>query len=237
MAYAFYVGIDVTDDRKGVISLVEKASTGEDENVKYRIHRIDSIEDNQNDEQIAARVRDMIAESPYTGRTSVVVNKTTDPGQMVVNRLIQTGLTPIGVIISGGDSAAQTGTGMARTSAGVITHDTSGFMVSEHVLVDCIERLYQEGRTELPREDSDSASLLSQGLQSYRARAHEAGEALEHISEEPRRDADHSEYVISAALACWYGEQQHSFDPAGSLEEFQPTTGEAKRKIRPDSAI
>ncbi|PSQ93796.1 MAG: hypothetical protein BRD52_00005, partial [Bacteroidetes bacterium SW_4_67_19] len=54
-------------------------------------------------------------------------------------------------------------------------------------------------------------------------------------SAQAQREEAHDAFVTSAALACWLGEER-SFDPTEHLGGAAPTTGEAKRINRPDTA-
>ncbi len=80
-------------------------------------------------------------------------------------------------------------------------------------------------------------------LEDVEAENREAAEDVEAEDAAPRRRVQenpphaeaHTSHVLSAALACWLGEE-HAFDPTEHLGGPAPTTGEAKRQIRPDAA-
>ncbi|PSQ68306.1 MAG: hypothetical protein BRD29_04185, partial [Bacteroidetes bacterium QH_2_67_10] len=96
---------------------------------------------------------------------------------------------PVGITLTGGESAAQSGSGVDL-----------------------------EGGDSAADDEADPAEQVP-GEPSARAQREEA----------------HDVFVTSAALACWLGEER-SFDPTEHLGGAAPTTGEAKRINRPDTA-
>ena len=222
MATEFYLGLDITNDDQATLALVEKATEEPDEATTFAVRRLERIDGFGPAKAVAEYAQDLLVEAPYTGRTILVVNKTDPAGQDVLDALTEQGLTPIGIVLSGSDAATQTDSGLARTSGGDPTEDTSGFMVSEHELVDTAQKLFRSGTLKLSQNESENVSHLAQGLQSYRVRANEAGEALNAIEGTPRRDADHAGFVLSTALACWLGAQR-TFNPADYMQEAAET--------------
>lgn len=216
--YEFYLGIDLTDERKeAVLTLVEKSTRDEDGASNYRVHRIEPVQPRALDEPLPEHIASLIAGDPYVGRTIIVVNTTEQSGEELLERLQDAGQPATGIVLGGGDFEVEM---------------EEGLMASEHDVVQSVEELYHDGRLRLEDEKTEGASLLARGLQSYRARAHEAGDALESITAEPRRNADYASFVLSAGIACWVGEERR-FDPTEHLAP--PAIGEAKRRMRPDT--
>lgn len=232
MSYAFYLGIDATNEPDTLtLALLEKERETNEDEATYHLRRIEHEGNGSLDREpaaIAAHVVSLIASKPYTGRTQIVVNETADLGEAILRQLTDRGLTPIGVTVTGSDAAAQEASGFARTSGDDEDALTSGFLVSEHALVEATQELYRSDQLKLSQEATEHASKLARGLQSYRARAHEAGDALQDIEGEPRRNAADAGYVLSTALACWLGEQQ-SFDPTEHLAGDPPPLRSHKR--------
>lgn len=237
MAYEFYLGIDVPGEERPVtISLVEKTAKDEDAEPSYRVHRLEQIDRGDDSaDKIADRVQNLIADAPYTGRTMVVVSKSDGRGEEITAGLSRRGLSPLGVVLTGGDTAAQTGTGIRVSGGDAAGTDEGGLNVSEHEVVECVERLYRSGRLSLQEARAEEeSSLLAQGLQSYEARSARAGVALNDLSAEARRDAEHTGFVLSTGAACWLAEE-HSFDPTDHLNGPPPPVGPAKREMRSDT--
>jgi hypothetical protein len=192
-------------------------------------------------------------------------------------------ISPVGITITGGESAAQSGSGIDLEGGDDAADDDAGFFVSEADLCGRLVRLETQGRLTIEHEQTRYASDLAHGLQSWRTRvdtseqteeAEALGEATaagdEADADEPvatdgeagggpqqqattadeadpaeqatgdrgaqaQREEAHDAFVTSAALACWLG-QERSFDPTEHLGGAAPTTGEAKRMNRPDTA-
>lgn len=242
MAYEFYLGLDVPDDgTEAVVSLIEKENedeTGHEEPVEYRLRVLDKLplhsESDEPGEEAANRIQSLLTEQPYTGRTILVVNKTNEPGQMMLNRLQEHGLTSFGVALTSSEAAAQEGSGFSLGGGDNAAQNESSFFVSEDSLVSNLERLHRKARLILPPSNQHTSSV-AQGLQSYRARADaDASRDDDEQPEAPARTIQNNPFVRSAALACWLGEQ-HDFDPTNHLADFHPTTGEMKQEMRPDT--
>lgn len=206
MAYEFYLGLDLSG-RRGILTLVEKASEEEadEEQITYRFHRLEQLDKDTSDEEIVEHIQDTIADRPYTGRSIVVVNKTGKKGQAVLEALTGQGLTPIGVSVTEGDTATQTGSAM--DAGGDEAEDRAGFFVSRRALIGMLQDIYDDAELELIQDTPEFTALL---------------DALD----EEEEQAAQNPYVISAALACWFGEQ-HEFNPLEHLSDSEmPTSPE-----------
>lgn len=275
MAFAFYLGIDLTDEETGptaTLSLVEKEADDPQDEARYHvrtIERTDHLEGDDPEEEhhafagLAERVQDLlVSERQEVGRSVVVVNATGSYGQAMLRAIQARGLSPIGITVTGGEGAAQSGSGLALEGGDTAADDDAGFFVSEAALAGRLTRLEAKGRLIIEQESTRYASDLAHGLHSWRSRvetfetteeAEDIGEAAfaeteEGGDEEPTdavptgetggqaaREEAHDAFVTSAALACWLGEER-SFDPTEHLGGEAPTTGEAKRLNRPDLA-
>jgi len=232
MAYEFFLGVDPDDDTDAVtLALIEKARYRNEDVVTYHVRQL-LQRDGTDERAVAQFIQNMVADEPYVGRTDIVVNRTERRGRHLVEYLQEAGLSPIGVTITGGDSAAQTGlvTGDGPRDAG-----EGGFLVSEHELVQNIEDLYGGGRFDM-NQDSPEVSSLGDGLLDYMNKAPEAGVALQHIDREPHREGLYDSLVLGAALACWYGEQMSLDDPEEDLEEEIRSIAERVRTERIDTS-
>ena len=227
MAFEYYLGVDVDDKGTVTAALVEKRAADDDESASYVSKWVREFEADRDVAKVASELQTAAAKSPYTGRVVVVVNDTELRGRELVTALVETGITPIGIALSGSDAASQRSTGLAGTGADDAA-DSSGFIVSEHELVQTLDELHQVDDFKAEGHDQGQQRIVV-GIGNYREDAHEAGDALDEISAEPRRSVEHSRFVISAALACWMGEQR-SFDPTEHLGGWEPTTGEAKSR-------
>ena len=298
MAYAFYLGIDITDEATGptaTLSLVEKEQDDPQPEVRYHVRTIERTDDLEGDDPddehhafagLATRVQDLLVSEPQeVGHSVPVVNATGEMGRAALHAIEARGLTPVGITLTGGESAAQSGSGVDLEGGDSAADDEAGFFVSEADLCGRLVRLETQGRLTIEHESTRYASDLAHGLQSWRTRVDTAeqteeaealGEATaaagdeadadepvaadgeagsggpqqrattadeadpaEQVPGEPsaqaQREEAHDAFVTSAALACWLGEER-SFDPTEHLGGAAPTTGEAKRINRPDTA-
>ncbi|PSQ83073.1 MAG: hypothetical protein BRD44_05890 [Bacteroidetes bacterium QS_7_67_15] len=279
MAYAFYLGIDITDEATGptaTLSLVEKEQDDPQPEVRYHVRTIERTDDLEGEDPggddgdehhafagLATRVQDLLVSEPQeVGHSVPVVNATGEMGRAALHAIEARGLTPVGITLTGGESAAQSGSGVDLEGGDSAADDEAGFFVSEADLCGRLVRLETQGRLTIEHESTRYASDLAHGLQSWRTRVDTAeqteeaealGEAIatgddpsadeadpaEQVPGEPsaraQREEAHDVFVTSAALACWLGEER-SFDPTEHLGGAAPTTGEAKRINRPDTA-
>ena len=294
MAYAFYLGIDITEEETGptaTLSLVEKEKDDPQSEVQYHVRTITRADelagDDPDDEHhafagLAARVQDLLVSEPQeVGHSIPVVNATGQMGQAALRAIKARGLTPVGITVTGGESAAQGGSGLDLEGGDSAADDDAGFFVSEADLAGRLVMLETQGRLTIEQESTRYASDLAHGLQSWRGRvdtseqteeaealgeavatgeedaadevvaadgeaagpqeattadeAEPAEQATGETGTQAAREEAHDAFVMSAALACWLGEER-SFDPTEHLGGEAPTTGEAKRMHRPDTA-
>ena len=222
MAYAFYLGLDAAPEEGTVLALVEKnADEGatDREEATYHLRDLQALGD-ADPGAVAARVQDLMAETPYVGRTLVVINQGADAD--VLEALEERGLTTIGVTITGGGAATQQGTGLTLDGGDDADVQDAGLYVSEEDLVVGLQDLRSTRRFDTGDEHLENVDRLMEGLRTYGL-----DEGARHARAEPQRDARHSGHVLATALACWYGEQR-PFDPTEALAGPPPPMGDAK---------
>lgn len=227
MAYEFYLGVDVPDEADVVtLSLLEKENedeAGHPEEVEYHVHDLLQVEGDHDErgrvvfDDAAERVKSLIADTPYTGRTIVIVNRSNQHGQQMLDTLQEHGLTALGAVFTDGEGAGQEG-------------GESNFFVAQDTLAEVLGGLDRQRRLTLP-QNSKYASSVVNDLESYQSSVDASASGDEEAGEGP---IAYSTFTRSTGLACWLGEQ-HDFDPTEHLADFQPTTGEAKRELRPDT--
>lgn len=268
MAYAFFAGLDV-HDHDATLALVEKEADDPDAAATYHVRRLDQMTGlagaDETHEALVDRVQGLLAGAPYTGRTVLVVNQTSALGRAIQGELTERGLTPVGVAFTGGEAAAQEGSGLDLGGGDDAAADAASFFVAERTLAGRLAALERAGRLVLSQDNEERMSDLAHALQDARARtggaeagtdaeapgeAEAAGAAQADVdatdeapeaggtpnpSEDAAREESFGPLVRSAGLACWLGEER-SFDPTVHLGGEAPTTGEAKRLHRPDTA-
>ena len=229
MAFEFYLGIDVVDDQPATLTLVEKeddGASGDTDDDIYHVREVRQLEEEKGAEAAAEFVQSLIAEDPYLGRTIIVVNCSSRSGADLQEELQERGMSPEGVIVTGGEDSEQQGI------SGLDTPNTENerLVETERNLVSTLDRLYHEDRLELPQENTEEVSKIAQGLQDYRIPAgNDNGEGYRPDISDEKRSAAHANFVISAALACWLAEE-HEFDASVHLGGEAPTTGPAKHE-------
>ena len=238
MAYEFYLGIDAPEEEEAAtIALIEKEDEdekGHQEEVEYRVHELLQLELTEKEGELQSgpvveRIQDIIADEPFTGRTILVVNRSNPRGQGVLGALQKQGLTSFGVSLNAGEGASQAGSGLSLSSGDEAEPEEANFFLAEETLIGTLDRLYRKGRLIL-QSNNQHASTVADDMESYQVYL-DSAEAGEEATSVPACTT----FSRSAGLACWLGEQ-HDFNPARHLADFQPTTGEAKREIRPDTA-
>jgi hypothetical protein len=215
MAHAFFLGVDVADERSDdpgavTLSLVEKEQNNEASAV-FRLDRVTHEAEAPDVGVLADRIQSLVAEAPYIGRTSIIVNRRTEAGQQLVDALDERGLDAVQATMTGGQGA----------TAGA--PDEVGVHVSEYDAVDTLASLYRDGRMELPGAASEDTSRLARGIQSF-IEMTDNGPADEPstVDDTPRRREAYDSHVTSAALATWLGTER-SFDPTQHLKEDPQT--------------
>jgi len=212
MAHAFFLGVDVAsasaDRPDGItVTLLDKDQASDAEAATYRLNHVHHHDADTSAEALADHLQGLVAEQPYIGRTSIVVNRATDFGRVLVEALEERGLNPVATILTGptgGTPAPEEETVHLRTASVVRT----------------LAGLYRDDRFEM-EDHSEEASRLARGVQRAAELLDEAdanvetpeaaGAALDELAEA-------GTHVTSAALAAWLGTER-SFDPSQHLKE------------------
>lgn len=256
MPYEFYFSIDAHrtgDQTKYAVALVEKSGEATSrkertreadrpEKQRYLAHTLKRYVDAPV-EEVVDDVLGEIADGPFTGRTTFVINIGEKVGRELHAALRDRGTSAISIAIAGGDTSSEQGRPLSfSASADEAVH------VSEREIVSSIEGIHRSGRLELDLVQDDAASDLVQGLEAYQVES-DAEDVEEEIDVEEadeaetaarsttdlRRTTEHADLVLAAGAACWLAEQ-HRFDPTEHLAEPPPPVREAKRAMRPDTA-
>jgi hypothetical protein len=220
MAHAFFLGVDATsrDDGENLFdvtfALFEK-STGDDESAQYRLDHIRHRTGVSAAGDLAEHLQGLVANRPYIGRTSLIVNRRTEFGQTLVDALEERGLDPVGATLTEG--------------AGVTAGETDEIAVQLGGIdaVRTIADLHRDGVLTIDTHTTEVASQLARDVQALAEQLDEADgdiEALGETTSGPSFDPT-ATHVTSAALAVWLGTER-SFDPSQHLKE-SPQTGSA----------
>lgn len=225
MEYRFYLGIDADGEESTSVTLLEKRQERADAGVTYHVNRIERLAGADPVEH----VKTVLAEEPYLGHSVCVVNASNREGRKLLRHMAAEGLAPMAISINGGDDPSPDGPSIQPADG---DGEGSGFSVSERTIIRNLIDRETAGSFMFDSQQADLASALASGLQDYRTTENdESGSSTEASSEPSIRNRD---LVISAALACWVGDQQ-AIDPTEHLGGELPTTGGAKRMQRPDS--
>lgn len=221
MAHAFFLGVDVasTDEESPpdvTHALVEK-STEEADEVTYRLDHIRRHTAVSSAGAFADHLQGLVAGQPYIGRTSIIVNRSTDFGQALVDALTDQGMDPVAAALTEG--------------AGVVAGETDeiGVQLGGIETVRTLADLHRDGLLLIENPTTEVASQLARDVQVLAEQLDEADgdiEALGTSTAGPSYDPE-ATHVTSAGLAVWLGTER-SFDPSQHLKE-SPQTGPGER--------
>jgi len=209
MAHAFFLGVDLEEDDGSVeaaLTVVEKEEQV-DASSRFRLDhaRRRSVE---RPDALADQLQSLVAERPYTGRTNIVINQSSQPGSALVDALTNRGLDPIAVALTGGPDA------------GTAAPDEVDVSLRVTDAVRTLAELYRDGDLAIEDHTTEAASTLARGVQ----RAAEVLDAADGNRDTPEAagstlDALNAPnaHVTSAALAVWCGTER-SFDPSQHLK-------------------
>lgn len=216
MAHAFFLGVDVApsdgDSPHDVThALFEKSTEGDDE-AAYRLDHIRHHTDIASADKLADHLQGLVAEQPYIGRTSLIVNRNTDFGQALVDALEDRGMDPVAATLT-------EGTGVAAGET-----DEIGVHLGGVDIVRTIADLHRDRKIAFGGHATEVASRLARDVQALAEQLDEADgdlEALGVSTAGPSFDPE-AIHVTSAALAVWLGTER-SFDPSQHLKESPQT--------------
>lgn len=214
MAYEFILGVDVvtTHDADGLtatFTMVEKTDAGGDGAPRYSIDRLAAGHAFASTDALADHIQSVLTQKPYVARTVPIINQTTNAGEAVRAALEDRGLAPVGATLSDSTTTLRGGRDEMRAT------------VSLHRILDTLQALHRGGRVDLnAQKDTDEASRLVRAIEWYsESGTDEDGEERRvAMARTPDAEGPYEPLVVSAAFACWLGEEQ-SFDPTEHLRK------------------
>lgn len=219
MAHAFFLGVDATpsDDETSfdaTFALFEK-SKEEDASPEFRLDHVRHRTGITSAEDLAEHLQGLVADRPYIGRTSLIVNRSTAFGQALVDALDDRGLDPVAATLT-------EGTGITSGETDEIAVQLGGVDA-----VRTLAGLHWDGVLAIESPTTEVGSELARDVRALAEQLDEADgdiEALGGTTSGPSFDPA-ATHVTSAALAVWLGTER-SFDPSQHLKE-SPQTGSA----------
>ena len=136
---------------------------------------------------IVSKTTEIMRSPALAGNAALVVDQT-GVGAPVVDLFRQAGLSPVGVLIHGGDKASREG-------------DT--WRVPKRDLVGSLQVLFQSGRLKISKK-LPLASVLQTELMNFKVKI---DPVTAHDSYSAWREQDHDDLVLSVAMAAWWGAQ------------------------------
>ena len=219
MAHAFFLGVELADTEPdesltATLTILEKEKEQSDVEASYRLDHARKYTDVASAGDLADRIQSLVADQPYIGRTSIVVNRGRPAGQALVDALEERGLDAVAATLTKGSGAVPGG------------RDEVGVQLGTSDAVRTLAELYRDRRLGVDDHATEAASDLVRGVQRAAEMLDEAdgnqdtpeasGSVLDVFNEaEPA--------VTSAALAAWVGAER-SFDPTQHLKQ-DPQTG------------
>jgi hypothetical protein len=213
MAHAFFLGVDATPSDAAnsfdvTFALFEKSREGDDDAVQYRLDHIRHRTEVASAEDLAEHLQGVVADRPYIGRTSFIVNRRTAFGQALVDALRERGLDPVAATLT-------EGTGVTAGETDEIAVHLGGIDA-----VRTIADRHRDGVLTMEGHPTEVGSQLARDVRDLAERLDAAdgdSEALEGTTSGPSFDPA-ATHVTSAALAVWLGTER-SFDPSQHLKE------------------
>ena len=132
---------------------------------------------------VVERVKSIITQKPLEGKAQLVVDAT-GVGAPVVDLLRQAGLSPVAIMITGGDTVSQ---------------EPLVLRVPKRDLVSTLQILLQEGRLKVA-ESLPEASILVKELLTFQVKI----TASAHDVYGSWREGSHDDVVLAICLAAWY---------------------------------
>lgn len=212
MAHAFFLGVDARSESEDPLAathaLLEKSKEDSDEPSTYRLHDLRTYDDGPSSTELAEHLQGLVAERPYIGRTTMVVNRADAYGDAVFDALEDLGLAPVGAVLAEGAPGPPT------------DRDEMGVRVSGVEAVRTLADLYLDDRFAIESHASETVSRLARDVQALAERVDEEegdARALGTATGGPSFDPA-AIHVNSAALAAWLATER-SFDPSQHLKE------------------
>jgi hypothetical protein len=219
MAHAFFLGVDVVDETAAsdesdalTLTLIEKDKEPSAKAAAFRLDSIHHDADGADPDEAADRIQRLVADAPYIGRTTIIVNRRGDRGQAVLDALEDRGLDAVAATLTEGRGA----------TAG--SRDEVGVNLAEHDAVETLAKLYRSGNLAFEEQASREVSHLARSVRRFIEDVLDVEEeaAETEDGQMPGAASSFDTLVTSAAMAAWLGVER-SFDPTQHLKE-NPTT-------------
>ena len=181
----FYVGLDLGQSSDyTALSVLDQSNPGSE--ASYQVRHLERVRGIPYP-QIVTKVSEIMRSQALAGQAALVVDQT-GVGAPVVDLFNQAGLSPVGVLIHGGDKA---------------THEADTWRVPKRDLVGSLQVLFQGGRLKISKK-LPLASTLQNELLNFKVKI---DPVTAHDSYSAWREADHDDLVLSVAMAAWWAEQ------------------------------
>lgn len=217
MAHAFFLGVDGKPSEEDsstevTITVFEKSKEPADGESTFRLNHINRREAISSVDEFADYLQGFVADRPYLGRTNIIVNRSDDFGQALIQALEDRGLAPVAATLTSGTGATAGDT------------DEVGVHLGRSDAVRALVNLYRDERLVLEGHTTETASRLARDVQNIAEDLDEADgdlEALGTSDSEPSYDGLDL-HLTSASLAAWLG-RERTFDPSQHLKEDPQT--------------
>jgi len=186
----FIIGLDLgqAQDYTAIVVVEQKRFQYEQKPIEYHVRHLERLKLGTPYPAIVEYVKKLL-ESPQLRNKSILVVDRTGVGAPVVDMFKRSGLRPVGITITGGNS---------------VTRDNSGYHVPKQDLVSNLQVLLQTGRLKVAAELPEARTLVEE-LLNFRVKINPQ---TAHATFEAWREGVHDDLVLSVALACWYAEHQ-----------------------------
>lgn len=184
MSYILGLDLGQLQDYTAIVIAEQLGKTQKDR--AYHISHIERFRLGTPYPDVVTRVKELLSTEQLKGKTTLVVDAT-GVGVPVVDMLYQAGLSPIPILITGGDSV---------NSGGVFLR------VPKRDLVSQLQVYLQSERLKIVEELPEARTLINELLTfkvKVTANAHDTYGAW--------REGAHDDLVLAAALAVWAGDQ------------------------------
>lgn len=179
---AWYVGLDLGQASDYTALSITECT----EERAYHVRHLQRYKLGTSYPDIVASVNKVIAAQPLNGEAILIVDQT-GVGRPVMDMLAASGLTPIGITITGANAHSSDGRG--------------GYQVPKRDLVSALSVLLQNKRLKFADGLPEAATLV-QEMMAFRVKITTAA----HDVYGSWREGSHDDLVLSLAMACWYAE-------------------------------
>ena len=168
----FYIGVDLGQSADyTAISVIEKVED------LYNLRHLERL-------PLGTSYIQMQASNPLKGNSCLIVDAT-GVGAPVIDMMRHSGLWPVAITITGGDTAHQEG---------------DNYRVPKRDLISNMQVLFQNGSLKIA-EGLTLAHIFVQELLNFKVKINVK---TAHDSYEAWREGVHDDLVLSVSLACWY---------------------------------